>query len=196
MKHRLFICLAASSLLLTGCSAIREVTENTEPAYESSVTIGHDVTIDSIDPQLLLFNNTDTLSSRGLYYATWVIGDGVPYENSDGATIDLYDAQLYFLLSEANSADSAQQSLDSWLSSANENYNISESSQVTCAGLDYTFITYTVDDEESAYDRGVSAFTVVGTDAACIELTAIPDFDGDLKEILTSFLENCSFAKD
>ena len=198
MKHKFLICLgiAASSLMLTGCSMVNALTENTDPVYKSSVTIGHDVTIDSIDPQLILFNNMDSLSASGLYYATWVIGDSVPYENSDGETIDLYDAQLYFLLSEGKTADSAQRSVDSWLSSADENYNITENTEITCGGQNYTCITYTVDNEDSPYDRGISAFTTAGTDAACIELTCIPDFDGDLEEILTSFLENCHYEAD
>ncbi len=198
MKHKFFICLGitASSLMLTGCSMVNSLTENIEPAYESSVTIGHDVTIDSIDPQLILYNNMDTLSASGLYYAAWVIGDSVPYENSDGETIDLYDAQLYFLLSESKNADSAQRSVDSWLSSANENYNVTENAEITCGGQTYTCITYSVDDEDSPYSRGMSAFTIAGTDAACIELTCIPDFDGDLENILTSFLENCHYETD
>ena len=76
-------------------------------------------------PETLTFlENNEALAAEGLYYATWVDGNSVPYENSDGDTIELYDAQLYFLAGEAPDKDAAQEDCLTWLAAAKENYDV------------------------------------------------------------------------
>lgn len=194
MKLKYILCLAAPVIFLSGCVPdIQDHTPEAVPVYESTVTIGHDVTVNSIDPQLLLLDNKDALSANGLYYATWVSGSSVPYENSDGETVDLYDAQLYFLLSESKNADNAKDNVDSWISAAKANYDVYDDQEITCGSQTYTLLTYNCTGDDTPYDRGVSAFTVSGANAACIELTCVSDYDGDLTDMLTGFLENCDY---
>ena len=109
-------------VLLSGCSAFSR-TAGREPDKQSgeagSVKIGSVLEADAPE-QLTLLDNKDTLAADGLYYATWTAGDSVPYENSDGETIDLYDAQLYLLVSESASAEAAEKDCRAWLASARE----------------------------------------------------------------------------
>lgn len=114
---------------------------------------------------------------------------------SDGDTVDLYDAQLYLLLSEFTSAEKAQENMDAWLDRARSNYEISAEADTVCNEQAYLMITYTFPDENTPYARGVSAFAVHGNSAVCMELTCQEDFAGDLETILTEFLENCSYSE-
>lgn len=56
-----------------------------------------------------------SLSADGLYYALWTTGNSKKYENSDGETVDLYDAQLYLLLGESKTSEAAAESMENWL---------------------------------------------------------------------------------
>lgn len=47
-----------------------------------------------------MLDNKDILAANGLYYASWVNGEPQPYENSEGKTVDLYDAQLTLVVQE------------------------------------------------------------------------------------------------
>ncbi len=129
---------------LTGCasaSALSSPAESLDVDAEY-VTIGHYLTVDNTDSRLTLLSNMDALSADGLYYAAWTMGGSEPYENSDGDTVDLYDAQLYFLLGEFKDAETAQNNLNTWLSAGRTNYEILSEENVTCNGQDYLLITY------------------------------------------------------
>lgn len=151
------------------------------------------LTVDNTDSRLTLLSNMDALSADGLYYAAWTMGGSEPYENSDGDTVDLYDAQLYFLLGEFKDAETAQNNLNTWLSAGRTNYEILSEENVTCNGQDYLLITYQFIHEDNPYVRGISAFGVFGNHAACIELTCREGFDEDLKTILIDFLNGCTY---
>lgn len=143
-----------------------------------------------------LFDNMDALSADGLYYAAWTMGDSEPYENNDGDTVDLYDAQLYFLLGEFKDAESAQNNMDTWLSAGKTNYDIQSEENVICNGQNYLLITYQFIHTDNPYARGVSAFSVFDNNAVCIELTCRENFDEDLKAVLTDFLNGCTYDAD
>ncbi len=180
---------------LTGCasaSALSSPAESLDVDAEY-VTIGHYLTVDNTDSRLTLLSNMDALSADGLYYAAWTMGGSEPYENSDGDTVDLYDAQLYFLLGEFKDAETAQNNLNTWLSAGRTNYEILSEENVTCNGQDYLLITYQFIHEDNPYVRGISAFGVFGNHAACIELTCREGFDEDLKTILIDFLNGCTY---
>lgn len=180
---------------LTGCasaSALSSPAESLDVDAEY-VTIGHCLTVDNTDSRLTLLSNMDALSADGLYYAAWTMGGSEPYENSDGDTVDLYDAQLYFLLGEFKDAETAQNNLNIWLSAGRTNYEILSEENVTCNGQDYLLITYQFIHEDNPYVRGASAFGVFGNHAACIELTCREGFDEDLKTILIDFLNGCTY---
>lgn len=181
------------SLTLTGCSYFPSAAENTpEDTWADSgyVTIGSSLTIQNTDSRLTLQNNIDTLASDGLYYAAWTIGNSIPFENSDGDTVDLYDAQLYLLSGEFPSVENAQASAAQWLAAGKANYEILEEEEITCNGQPYTMITYRCISEDNPYDRGISAFGVCGSNAVCVELTCRENFKEDLESILLPFLNS------
>lgn len=191
MKSKLLLCLISIILILTGCSSTPSNTlEETNP-----LTIGGILEVNNTNDRLTLADNKDVLSSDGLYYASWVLGDAKPYENSDGNTVDLYDAQLYLLLEEFTSSEKALLNLNEWLEQEKTTYDILSEEEITCNGQTYTLFTYKCINEDNPYDHGVSAFCVHGKSAVCIELTCTEDFTEDTKAILTEFLENCTYSE-
>ncbi len=185
----LFLCLL---LFLTACSSTPAEAIDGQKWQEDWVQIGTIIGIDT-PKQLTLLDNKEALAADGLYYATWVTGDSVPYENSDGDTIDLYDAQLYLLASETNDEESAQKNFQTWLASAEDNYEIQSKDTITCNGQTYTMISYNCVSKDSPYDHGVSALGVCGTSAVCAELTCVEGYSEDLTQLLTEFLNNCHY---
>lgn len=187
--------LLLGCVLLSGCSAFSR-TAGREPDRQSGeagpVKIGSVLEADAPE-QLTLLDNKDTLAADGLYYTTWTAGDSVPYENSDGETIDLYDAQLYLLVSESADAEAAEKDCRVWLASARDNYDIQETEDITCSGQDYTLIVYDCISGDTPYERGVSAFGVRGANAVCAELTCVEDYEGDLTALLKEFLDSCRY---
>ncbi|MDE7341241.1 MAG: hypothetical protein K2N80_11905 [Lachnospiraceae bacterium] len=183
---------------LTGCASASTLSSPVESLDTDAeyVTIGHHLTVDNTDSRLTLLNNMDALSADGLYYAAWTMGDSEPYENSDGDTVDLYDAQLYFLLGEFKDTEAAQNNMDTWLSAGRTNYEIITEENVTCNSLNYLLITYQFLHDDNPYARGVSAFGVFDNNAACIELTCRENFNEDLKAILIDFLNGCTYDAD
>lgn len=196
LKCLILILILNLTLLLTGCSHFLAITE--EPLHDTwsdsgYARIGHELTIQNSDNRLTLLQNKDTLSSEGLYYATWSIGDSEPFENSDGNTVDLYDAHLYLLLGEYPGEQQAINNRDQWLTAGKENYEILSEEEITCNGQSYTIISYRFVSEDNPYDRGISAFGACQKNAVCIELTCREDFEEDLRNIMIQFLNNCTF---
>lgn len=182
-------------LLLTGCATASQTTTDGQNQQNGQTKIG--TTLDVKAPeQLTLLDNKEALAADGLYYATWVAGSSVPYKNSDGDTIDLYDAQLYLVTNESTSEGNAKTNCDTWLSAAKKNYEVQTEDTRTLNGQSYTVITYICTSENTPYDHGVSAFGVCRTTAVCAELTCLENYTEDLEALLTQFLNNCHFKAD
>lgn len=195
MKRKYFLLTLCIALLLTGCASLSSLSGEEDNSWTDSgfITVGKNLTIQNTDDRLTLLNNMDTLSAEGLYYAAWSIGSSEPYENSEGNTVDLYDAQIYLLMREHTNPEKAQNTLDEWLNAGKTNYNISGEEIIDCNGQSYSLITYTFVNEDNPYDRGISAFGICGKNALCIELTCQEDFDMDLRDIMIHFLESCTY---
>ena len=194
MMKRIYItCALCIMLTLTGCSASSAKPAQNTSEISGDVLIGNYLSIQSIDSRLTLLNNLDTLSADGLYYASWAIGDSQAFENSDGDTVDLYDASLYLLSGEFKNTQYAQENMDSWHAGAKKNYEVLNEEEITCNGQTYSLITYNSTHEDNPYARGISAFGVCENCAVCIELTCRDEFTEDLREILVGFLESCSY---
>lgn len=190
-------CSIFSFIMLTGCSVISSALseKDTENTWDTSdyIKIGDVLTVQKSDSRLALLDNKDALASDGLFYCAWTIGSSEPYENSEGDTVDLYDAQLYLLLGEFVSSQKAQENMDDWLSSAKMNYELVKEEEITCNGQTYTLITYSYINKSNPYARGASAFGVYEDNAVCIELACRDNFTDDLENILTDFLENITY---
>lgn len=197
MKPKYCFCLLCTILILAGCSYYPDPSVENENTWADSgyITVGSGLTVQNTDDRLALLSNLDTLSADGLYYATWAIGNSRPYENSDGDSIDLYDAQLYLLLGEFPGDTDAQETMGKWLAAGKTNYEVLTEEEITCNGQAYTLITYNCTNEDNLYARGVSAFGICGDKALCIELTCQEGFTDDLKEIMIPFLNGCGFEK-
>lgn len=193
IKSKYITCILCIAALLTGCSVLPSASLDNAVVDSEYVTIGNHLTVHKTDSRLTLYNNIDTLSADGLYYASWTAGDSEPYENSDGDTVDLYDAQLYLLLGEFKDSDAAQKNMDNWFAAGQTNYDVTDEETITCNGQSYTMVTYNFLNEENPYARGVSAFGVYHDLAVCVELTCREDYDEDLQQMLTDFLDNCTY---
>lgn len=193
IKPKYIVCILCIAALLTGCSALTFDSGNGVAADSEYVMIGSRLTVHNIDTRLTLLSNMDALSADGLYYASWTAGDSEPYENSDGDTVDLYDAQLYLLLGEFKSSDAAQENMENWLATGQTNYDITDEQTVTCNGQSYTMLTYSFLNEENPYAHGVSAFGVHDNISICVELTCKENYEENLAEMLTEFLNNCTY---
>lgn len=201
MKSKYFkylLCMICVTFMLTGCSYFPSFLEKEEEdtwADSGSVAIGKSLTIQNTANRLDLQRNIDTLSADGLYYAAWTIGDSEPYENGDGDTVDLYDAQLYLLLGEFPNGEEAQEAMDKWLTAGKTNYEVLSEEEIICNGQPYILIAYNCVSENNPYDRGVSAFGLYEDNAMCIELTCRESFEEDEKGILIEFLNGCVYGK-
>ena len=192
-KSTYIVCILCIAASLTGCSILPSLSGDSTVTDSEYVTIGKYLTVHNIDPRLTLFDNKDTLSANGLYYASWTSGDSEPYENSDGDTVDLYDAQLYLLMGEFKNTETAQKNMENWFATGQTNYDITDESTITCNGQSYSVITYSFQNEENPYSRGSSAFGVHNNLAICVELTCREDYQEDLQEMLADFLSNCTY---
>ena len=195
MKKRKLLPFVCLLLLLNGCTAAPQSTTDGQKWQADWINIGRNIGVEA--PETLTFlENNEALAAEGLYYATWVDGNSVPYENSDGDTIELYDAQLYFLAGEAPDKDAAQEDCLTWLAAAKENYDVHSEDTITCGGQTYTLLTYRCTSKDNPYDRGVSAFGTCGVNAVCVELTCLEDYEEDLESLLTEFLNGCHYSAD
>lgn len=186
-------CILCAAVTLTGCSLLPFLSDSGTVTDAEYVKIGRYLTVHNTDTRLTLLDNIDLLSADGLYYASWVSGDPEPYENSSGDTIDLYDMQLYLLMGEFKNQDAAQKNMESWLAAGQTNYDITGEETVTCNGQSYTVIIYNFQNEENPYSYGVSAFGVHEELAVCVELTCREGYQEELQEMLTDFLNNCTY---
>ncbi len=192
--HLFFCFLLCSMLFLSGCSFAPSQKKAAETG--GSVIIGNTLEVKNEDSRLTLLDNKDALAADGLYYAAWTAGDCEPYENKDGDTVDLYDAQLYLLLGEARSSQDAQHDVETWLAAAKENYEVRKEENISCSGQNYTVLTYSCKSADTPYDRGVSAFCTNQNLAVCIELTCRAGYREDLGSMLTGFLNSCHYTID
>ena len=192
-KSRYIACILCIASTLTGCSLLPDISDGSTVENTEYVTVGNHLTVHNTDTRLTLLNNMDALSADGLYYASWTAGDSEPYENSDGDTVDLYDAQLYLLLGEFKTSDAAQENMDNWLTAGQTNYDVTDEQTITYNEQTYTVITYNSISEENPYSHGISAFGVYNNLAVCAELTCREDYQEDLSEVLAVFLNNCTY---
>ncbi len=179
--------LAASVLSLCGCSGPDGSTLSTEA--DGSIKAGDYLTISPAPAPLTLLDSKDTLTADGLYYASWTVGDSTRYENEDGQTVDLYEAQATMVASERDDPAAAWKDIESWRSASEDNYDISDSQTEKIGGQEYEVIKYRMKNPKSPWKAGVSAFTAVGKTAVCTELTYQDGFTEDPEELLRKLLE-------
>ena len=102
------VVLALAAVLCTGCG-VKDEDLKSDPLVNADGTAPVGSTLVAPAPQddFVLLDNKDILAANGLYYASWVSGEPQPYENSDGKTVDLYDAQLTLVVQENKTEEKA-----------------------------------------------------------------------------------------
>lgn len=189
MKNLKFFLVICIMILLCGCAS----SQTDDPQQPNGqIQVGKSVYIDPLK-QLTVSEYNDILAADGLYYATWTDGEAVPYENSEGESVNLYDAQLYFLADECPDEAQAEKNCNAWLSTAKENYQVYSEKTMTFSDQSYTVIYYTCSSDTNPYDHGISAFCTNGANAYCIELTCTEKYTKELEPILTDFLNGCHY---
>lgn len=182
-------------MCLTGCAAGAPPEQAADGLDwdESWVTVGGVMGADTpegIEPR----ENNEALAADGMYYATWSIGESESYTNEDEENVELYDAQIYLLLSRYQSIKEAENTLAQWRDMASLNYAIESTVEETHNGMNFTVITYTFSSEANPYARGASAFGLYRDYAVSVELTCREAFEGDAAQLLARFLDNCHYA--
>lgn len=195
MKKQYWVILCLCGLLgLTGCGAPAPDTDADGTAWDKDwVTIGNIMGVET--PEGMTFReNSDALSAKGMYYATWSIGEAVSIVNENGEDAQIYDAQVYLLLAGYDDTAKAEQAAAEWLDMAAGQYAVETTTAETLAGQAFTVITYTYTSETNPYAQGASAFGTYGNFAVSVELSCQEGFDGSALEILADFLEHCHYA--
>lgn len=190
----LVIALALAAVLCTGCG-VKEEELKSDPLVNEDGTapVGNTLTAPAPQDDFVLLDNKDILSANGLYYASWVSGEAQPYENSDGETVDLYDAQLTLVVQENKTEEKAASAVSGWKELAQQNYRISDTRILTAAGQEYTVIRFDYLSEDNPYAAGVAAFAQRGTSAIEWELSCQDSYAGDGLEVMTDFLNGCVY---
>lgn len=195
MKSKYLFPALAAALALTGCSSGSLLEKELDDTWttEGYVAVGSRLTVENKDSRLVLQDKMDALSADGLYYVSWTMGSAEPYENSDGDTVDLYDAQLYLLLGEFPDSEKAYDNMETWLAAAQANYEVLTKKEAACSGYTYSLITYNCVSDDNPFERGASAFGAFEDTAVCIEFTCRENFEEEPESILTDFLGSCTY---
>ena len=191
---KFMLALLALCLCLTGCGQHIPVQAADGASWDDEwVTVGGVMGVDTPDGVDHRAYN-DTLGIRGMYYATWSIGEEAPFVTADDEEAVIYDAQFYLLLAGYDAAEKAEEALAEWKSMAASEYAIEETAEGTYNGQTFTVITYTFSSETNPYQRGASAFGIYRNYAVSVELSCMESFDGDAQAVLANFLEHCHYA--
>ena len=186
--------LALAAVLCTGCG-VKDEDLKSDPLVNADGTapVGKTLVAPAPPEGFTLLDNKDILAANGLYYASWVNGEPQPYENSEGKTVNLYDAQLTLVVQENKTEEKAASAVSGWQELAQQNYDISDTQTLTAAGQEYTVIQFTYQDESNPYATGVAAFAQRGTSAIEWELSCQESYTGDALAVLTEFLNGCTY---
>ena len=181
-------------LCLTACGAPEPETAADGTAWsEDWVTVGNVLGVETPE-NLTPRENSDALSAKGMYYATWSLGEAETIVNENGDEAQIYDAQIYLLLAGYDDTGKAEETAAEWQDMASAQYAVETSGKETHNGQDFTVIEYTYTSETNPYTRGASAFGVYGNYAISAELSCRENFDGNALEILANFLDHCHYA--
>ena len=123
MKKRCWMVLCLCGLLgLSGCGTPPPTAAADGAVWsEDWVTVGNVIGVETpegMTPQ----ENSDALSAKGMYYATWSIGEAEDIFNENGDQAQVYDAQVYLLLAGFNDTVEAEETAAEWLGLAYEQY--------------------------------------------------------------------------
>lgn len=191
MKKRFFCLLLTAALLLSGCGARRDLPA--EWAADWTVVCP----LLAVEPfeGFTLYESNDALYLSGIYYATWVTGQSRPHTNEEGEDAEVFDGQIYVIVQEYKSSDSAKSGISQWISREKATFEAGEEYAASCAGQDFTIVPIAGGNEGNPYRRGAAAFAVRGDWAICVEFLGTEGFDTDYTQTLEAFLNGFHYAE-
>lgn len=193
-KYGLALLLLGGLLSLNGCSRYPDQAADGTPWDPYWTMLGSVLGVEEPENDFTLQENYSVLTGEDIYYATWVTGEPDAYTNEDGEDVEVYDGQIYLLMTGCADEEYARQSMEDWMAREQESYTVTETWTETCNGQDYTLMAYQCGSETNPYSRGVSAFTVYGSYAISAELACQEEFAGEEQEVLLQFLEGCHYS--
>ena len=189
MKKALFSALFAA-LLLTGCAK-----GTVDPGFDETWTnVGNLIGVEPMEG-FTPSENMDALGPNGLYYASFVSGEGTTITNADDEEATVYDAQVYLLIEQCRDAGTAGSEVGKWLALEKTSYGTGEEQEKTIAGQSFRILPLTSAAEGNPYTHGAAAFGSRGDMAVSVELLCRDGFEGDPEEVLTAFLAGLHYAE-
>lgn len=156
MKKHVFCLLLITALLLSGCGAKQELPADWKEDWTVLCPL---LAVEPMEGFSLREIN-DALYLNGIYYATWVTGDPRSHTNEDGEEAEIFDGQIYVILQEYRSADSASSGIAQWLTREKQTYGTGEEAAITCSGQEFTLLPLLSGSETNPYSHGAAAFAV------------------------------------
>ena len=192
MRRRCWIPALIFVLVLSGCSA--KETEDLHPEWEKAAfRYGNIVAAE--DPEgFSLAASNDVLAPVGLNYVTWVTGEEKDFTNSDRKEVKIYDAQLYLLVVDCQTAEKAKTDAEEFVEIESKNYEVGETMTIRVGDQEYQKLVLLSGKEGNPYGRGIACFGTREEFAFSIELMCTAEYDGDLEAIIQGFLENMEFG--
>lgn len=188
-KGILAVFLAALCLLLCACRDRPDA----HPEWGDAFRMGEWLAVSSVPEGFTFSESSDVLSPVGLCYATWIKGEERDVKNESGVDAKAYDAQIYLLVKECRSAESAQAELENWIEREKSAYTTGEEQAAERAGQAYTLLTLVSGRETNAYKSGGAAFGRRGELAIVVEIVCIERAGIDALAVLSGFLDGFLF---
>ena len=189
MKKVLFFALL-TALLLSGCAR-----EAADPGFDEAWTnVGDLIGVEPLagfEPS----ENMDALGPAGLYYASFVSGEGEVITRSDEEEATVYDAEIFLLIEQCKDAGAAESDVGKWIALEKTSYGTGEEYEKTLAGQSFRILPLLSAAEDNPYTHGAAAFAVRGDSAVSVELLCRDGFAGDPEEVLAAFLAGLHYAE-
>ena len=188
MKKRVLPGLLAL-LLLFGCQARPDA----HPEWGEELIRAGDFMAARAPADFALEDNNDALAPGGIYYLTWVSGQGQTITNEEGQEATVYDAQLYLLVMGCENREEAEKNIQDWLAREQAAYTAGEPRALTAHGRSFTLLPLNGAREGNPYTHGAAAFGSGETYAVSAELLCRDTFTDDPAAILEQFLQDLHY---
>lgn len=189
MKKKLLCLILALIPVLSGCGEAQSLPED----WETDWSVVSPVLAVEPFADFSLYEQNDALYLSGIYYATWVTGDARPHTNEAGEAAEIFDAQIYVILQEYRSPDSAKEGISQWIAREKTTFEAGTEKILNCAGQEYTLVPLQRGNAENPYRHGAAAFGIRGSWAVCVEFLTGENYDADTEQMLEAFLEGFHF---
>ena len=194
MKKKWMLFLLALCVSLTACaSAPPERTADGLDWDSDWTTVGN---LLGIEPKegWILSRSEDMLAASGTYYAAFLQGEPITYENEEGEEVTVCDAEIHLVL--MLSGAEAEKTAEQWRKLAAERYPEAEQSTVEYAGEPVTISSYPFPAGNGPATLGASASLVQGGTALEVDVITLADYPEKPAQVLADFLSRCHFSQE